>query len=239
MSDRAFKSSIPFHRLLLIRHGQVGSHRGDVPLTDSAVESAFEVGSRLAGEVRGELRVLCGGSLRTVQTARAISAGARSNGSVASDAKVAHALRNPDIYLGGERVDMVSTTADFANQVGSMDESAVESVPFFSGFVRATDRIGYWLQHRNPPGEDGSTVALRVQAFAASFRDLGSKGPNLTVAVTHSPLLRACAIMTTREDPGEPDWLSGLEVRIPLDRSFELSWSSWSAWAVPRSPSSD
>ena len=238
MSDRAFKDSIPFHRLLLIRHGQVASHRGDVPLTDSAVESAFEVGSQLAGEAKGELRVLCGGSLRTVQTARAVADGARSNGAVASDAKVAHALRNPDLYLGGERVEMVSSTSDFASQVGSMDEKAVESVPFFREFVRAKDRIGFWLRHRNPPGEDAAAVAHRVQAFAASLCDLGSEGPKLTVAFTHSPILRACGMMTTREDPGEPDWLSGLEVRIPLDRSFELGWFSWSAWAVPRRPSS-
>ena len=41
------------HRLLLVRHSEIASHRGDVPLTDNGVEIARQVGREL-GKDPGE-----------------------------------------------------------------------------------------------------------------------------------------------------------------------------------------
>jgi broad specificity phosphatase PhoE len=132
-----------------------------------------------------------------------------------SSPRVAFALRNPDIYLGGERVDMVSTAEAFAAQVPGMTVDDVLRVRFFSAFLTAPDRIGYWLRSVHPPGDDASAVAARVSAFAASLGDLGPAAPDTIIAVTHSPVLRAVAVAFTGADPGEPPYLNGylLEVR--------------------------
>ena len=42
------------------------------------------------------------------------------------------------------------------------------------------------------------------------------------MAVTHSPVLRACALEVTGGDIGEPRWLAGLEAEISADRSVRL-----------------
>jgi len=39
------------HRLLLLRHGEVTSHRGDVAVTDRGLEGAERLGRRLAGDL--------------------------------------------------------------------------------------------------------------------------------------------------------------------------------------------
>jgi broad specificity phosphatase PhoE len=98
------------------------------------------------------------------------------------------------------------------------------SASFFAGFLQAGDRIGWWLYHPDPPGEDAPTVRRRIMAFARSLADLGTGAPQVTVALTHSPVLRACALGTLGHDPGEPGWLAGLDALIHPDRSVQLSW---------------
>lgn len=213
-------STVP-QRLLLLRHGEVDSHRGDVPVTAAGLAFAAEVGRRLATLNSEPIRVLSGKTRRTRQTAQAVADGARSAGADVTGPVVSFALRNPDLYVAGERVDMVSSAAALAAQVDGLGPQAAAKVPFFAGFLTATDRIGWWLQHANPPGDDAATVARRIKDFAASLADLSET--TLTVAVTHSPVLRACAIDALGEDPGEPAWLAGLTCEIHTDRSVHLA----------------
>jgi broad specificity phosphatase PhoE len=212
------------HRLLLLRHGEVASHRGDVPVTEQGLTTAAEFGRTLGAECAEKLFVMSAETRRTRETARAIAAGARASGAVVEGPSVAFALRNPDLYLAGVRVDMVSSAAALADQVPGMSEEAAAGVPFFAGFLSARDRIGWWLRHRDPPGDDAQTVLRRIMAFARSLADLGSDAAQVTVAVTHSPVLRACALAVLDHDPGEPDWVAGLEALIRPDRSVLLSW---------------
>ena len=44
----------------------------------------------------------------------------------------------------------------------------------------------------------------------------------LTGGVTHSPVLRACALAHLGHDLGEPEWLTGLELSVPDDRSLAV-----------------
>ncbi|MEU6698564.1 hypothetical protein [Pseudonocardia sp. NPDC046786] len=55
----------------------------------------------------------------------------------------------------------------------------------------------------------------------SSFADRPERG-GLVVAVTHSPVLRACALEVTAADPGEPAWVSGLRVQEHEDRSVTM-----------------
>ncbi|MGY1728536.1 histidine phosphatase family protein [Geodermatophilus sp. SYSU D01062] len=216
------------HRLLLVRHSEIASHRGDVPLTDNGVEIARQVGRDL-GKERPAFRVLTGGTLRTRQTAEAVAEGARSEGAEVEGPRVAFALRNPDIYVAGERVDMVSSAGALAEQVPGMTEDQAASNPFFSGFFDHPDRIGWWLRLPNVPGDDATTLARRIDAFAGSLADPGGPTGGLTVAVTHSPVLRACALAHLGDDPGEPPWVGGLEYAVLPDRSLRVS-----AFAIER-----
>ncbi|HEX6673804.1 MAG TPA: histidine phosphatase family protein, partial [Actinomycetes bacterium] len=154
------------HRLLLLRHGEVPSHRGDVAVTDRGLDSAEQVGRRLA-TTTGRIRVLIGETLRTRQTGAAIARGASAAGAAVDEPRVAFALRNPDIYVAGERVDMVSSAAALAEQVPGMTLDEAAAVPFFVEFFDHPDRIGWWLRLGDVPGDDAEAVARRIGHFAA------------------------------------------------------------------------
>jgi broad specificity phosphatase PhoE len=205
------------HRLLLVRHGEVTSHRGDVAVTARGLDSAARLGRRLAATT-DRIRVLTGGTLRARQTGAAIAAGAGAAGAAVDEPRVAFALRNPDIYVAGERVDMVSSAAALAEQVPGMTVDEAAAVPFFAAFFDHPDRIGWWLRLGDVPGEDAGALARRIDHFAASLPDRTAQPAELTVGVTHSPVLRACALAHLGHDPGEPGWLTGLELSVGPDR---------------------
>jgi broad specificity phosphatase PhoE len=223
MTDPAPPSPAPGeHRLLLLRHGEVASHRGDVPVTAAGLAAATALGRQLGSSGAGRLRVLSAHTLRARQTAEAVADGARGAGVVVNEPTECFALRNPDLYLAGVRVDMVSTAAAFAEQVSGLAEEAAAAAPFFEGFLSAADRIGWWLRHPDPPGDDATCVQRRIAGFARSLADLGDAAPAVTVAVTHSPVIRACALPVLG-DPGEPAWVAGLEMLITPDRELRIS----------------
>ena len=196
-------------RLLLLRHGHVDSHRGDVPLSDRGRRQAVAAGGVLAPEVTGRVVLLSGGTRRTAETAQGVGEGLASVGLSAPPPVVAFCLRNPDLYLGGVRVDLVSAAADFIAQVPALDETAVAGHPFFGSFLTSADRIGLWLTHADPPGEDADAVARRVDAFRLSLADLPLGPQDTVIGVTHSPVLRAVGRRLSGRDDGEPPYLSG------------------------------
>lgn len=209
-------------KLFLLRHGEVASHRGDVPLTERGRAFAVEVGRHLGAQHRA-LHVLTGSTQRTQQTAAAIAEGAAESGARIEGPRVAFGLRNPDLYVAGQRVDMVSSFAAVAEQLEGVDEAAAGEVPFFKEFVHAPDRIGWWLSHTAPPGDSAESVRARIDAFAASMQDLPGKDITI-VAVTHSPVLRSVAQPILGRDPGEPAWVAGLTARITPERTVEWQW---------------
>ena len=210
-------------RLLLLRHGEIASHRGDVAVSDRGLDSAENVGRRLTA-IADRIRVLTGETLRTRQTGAAIATGASAAGAAVEEPRVAFALRNPDIYVAGERVDMVSSAAALAEQVPGMTVEEAAAVPFFAGFFDHPDRIGWWLRLGDVPGDDAEALARRIDHFAASLPDRTAQPAELTVGVTHSPVLRACALAHLGQDPGEPEWLTGLELSVSSDRSIAVCW---------------
>ena len=208
-------------RLFLRRPGEVTSHRGDVPVTAEGLLTAEQVGRRLAGRADGPIRVISGETRRTRDTAAAVARGAREAGAEVLEEGVAFALRNPDLYLAGVRVDMVSSEADFAAQVPGLTEADVAKVAFFREWLTVPDRVGWWVRHPEPPGDDADAVAARIRTFAGSLADRVD-ATAFSVAITHSPVLRACALEVAGGDIGEPAWLARLEAEIADDRSVRL-----------------
>ena len=201
-------------RLLLLRHGEVASHRGDIPLTAEGRDQAVEAGRCLAAAQPGAVRLLSGATRRAQETAVGVGDGLRAAGAASvAGPDVAFALRNPDLYLAGARVDMVSSAGAFAAQVPWLSAEDVLGVPFFAGFLTAPDRIEFWLRSPAPPGDDTAAVAARIVAFARSLGDAGTRADTV-VAVTHSPVLRAVGVGLGLDDPGEPPYLTGFEVWV-------------------------
>ena len=205
-------------RLVLLRHGEVASHRGDIPITAAGRDQAVDAGRRMAASGPGAVRLLTGATRRAQETAEGIRNGLAEAGVPVAGPDVAFALRNPDLYLAGARVDMVSTAEAFAEQVPWLAADDVLAAPFFRGFLTAPDRIEWWLRSEDPPGDDAASVAARIVAFARSLADRGTAADTV-VAVTHSPVLRAVSLGLIGKDSGEPPYLTGIAVEIGPDGS--------------------
>jgi broad specificity phosphatase PhoE len=208
-------------RLFLLRHSEVPGHRGDIPVTEAGLQLATDVGRRLGERANGAIRVISGETRRTLETAAAVVRGAREAGAEVLEDGVAFALRNPDLYLAGVRVDMVSSQAAFAAQIPGFTEADVDKVRFFADWLTVPDRVGWWVRHPEPPGDDAAAVAARIRTFAGSLADRDD-ATAFTVGITHSPVLRACALEVAGADIGEPNWLAGLEAEISADRAVRL-----------------
>jgi broad specificity phosphatase PhoE len=209
-------------RLLFLRHGEVASHHGDVPVTEPGLVHAERTGKAIGTTDEGLVSVLFGGTRRTRETAEAIVRGIGAPERVTRPAD-AFALRNPDIYLAGSRVNMVSAPEYLAEQVAGMTPDQVLANEWWSAFLQAPDRIGWWLSHEDPPGESSRDVARRIMRFARSFIDAGPHSGRLVICVTHSPLLRAILGGADGKDPGEPAFVTGASMQVSSTGQVEIS----------------
>lgn len=202
-----------------VRHGEVTSHRGDLPITEDGLIQAEKVGQKLARELSPDevVHFLYGPTRRARETVEAIRSGAvdlldgEENGRAELLIPVEEwALRNPDLYVAGRRVELVSSPEALAEQIPDSGLGPEELLrhPFFRRFWAAPDPVKYYVDHPDPPGEDAPTVARRLLTFAASLPDAASRRPRRYVCVTHSPVIRAFLLRyLVDRDPGEPDFL--------------------------------
>jgi len=206
-----------------IRHGHIASHRGDVPLTEEGIAQAREKGRALAGDLSPDeiVRFMHAPTLRTRQTAEEVREGMRRSlkggfDTDVTDLREQPAIRNPDLFVAGQRVEMVSSADALSEQLTTppVDPATLSEHPFFSVFWASQDRIGYWLGHRDPPGEDPVAVGRRQMAFALSLPEAGGGAPTRYVLSTHSPVLRAILLSYLGEDPGEPEHLESVDLTI-------------------------
>jgi broad specificity phosphatase PhoE len=200
-------------QLLLLRHGEVASHRGDVPVTEAGLVHAERTGKVIGISTDASISVLFGGTRRTRETAEAIVRGI-SDPERVEGPRDAFALRNPDMYVAGTRVNMVSSAPALAEQVVGMTPDQVEANEWWTTFFNADDRVGWWLAQDDPPGETCRDLVRRIQRFARSCTDPGPHRGQFIVGVTHSPVLRAVLSTVTGQDPGEPAHLTGALLRV-------------------------
>jgi broad specificity phosphatase PhoE len=211
-------------RVLFFRHARVASHRGDVDVTAEGLDEARRAGRALLARLDGCRHVgfLHAPTRRTRQTAQALRAGleaaAREAGTplALEPPRRSDAIRNPDLWIAGTRVEMVSSAEALAEQLppGGPGVEQLRRHPFLTGFWGRADRLSFWLEHADPPGESADETARRFAAFARSLADLPS-GPRAYVCVTHSGPLRALLRRYVLDaDPGEPDWVADVEVAV-------------------------
>ena len=200
--------------LLLLRHAHVDGHRGDVPITGEGHDQARRAGEWIGAAGFQVGAVLYGGTRRTRETAEGILVGLEAGGSHAMETADCFALRNPDLYLGGDRVSMVSTAGAFAEQTRHLTADDVIRVPFFREWLEHPERVGFWVAHRSPPGDTAASVSQRISAFAGSLADVPAWRGKTVVAVTHSPVLRALGLHQFGTDPGEPALVTGYQLLV-------------------------
>lgn len=200
--------------LLLLRHAHVDGHRGDVPITEQGRRQARVAGAWLAAAGFDVAAVLYGGTRRTRETAEGILDGLGPDRRPPVGPEDSFALRNPDLYLGGDRVSMVSTADAFAEQTRHLDAADVARAPFFREWLEHPERIGFWVHHPAPPGDTPASVGSRISAFAGSLVDVPGWRGRTVVAVTHSPVLRAVGLRLNGTDPGEPALVTGYRVTV-------------------------
>lgn len=214
-----------------VRHAQVASHQGDLPLTGEGqrqVEAAGRHFSRkfIPGEV---VSLLHAPTRRTRETTLILYSSIvealdhREQPEVYLLPPAEHwAIRNPDIYVAGVRIELVSTAEAVVEQLppSSLNPEQVAQLPFLRGFWADPDRIGYWVNHPDPPGEDADTVARRLLTFAVSLLDIPRAQPRRYICVTHSPALRAFVRRyLLGYDPGEPGYLASVDLEFEDDGS--------------------
>jgi broad specificity phosphatase PhoE len=216
----------------LFRHGAVASHRGDVALTERGARDAEAAGERLATvlEPGAALEFLHAPTRRALETAEAIRRGVAR--AVPTDAGITvgnphseQAIRNPDLYIAGTRVEMVTSIQALAAQLppGLLTTDAVANNEFFVRFWAARDPMRVWLDDDDPPGERRSDVARRFFAYARSLTDIVAEHPRHYVCVTHSGPMRAILReYVTQQDPGEPEYAEAIQLRF--DRGLVPAW---------------
>ena len=218
-------------RIHWLRHGKIASHRGNVPLTEEGLSQARERGRVLAEDITpGEVvHFMHAPTLRTWQTVEEVRASMEE--ALGPDSGVEllgvteqWAIRNPDIFVAGQRVEMVSSVEALSEQLSAppVDPETLTSHPFFSAFLASSDRIGYWVEHTDPPGEDTVAVARRQMTFAMSLLDKQEDRPVRYVLATHSPVLRAILLCYLGEDPGEPGHLEPIDLILSSGDEPEL-----------------
>jgi broad specificity phosphatase PhoE len=213
----------------LVRHGAVASHRGDVALTERGARDAEAAGERLAAmlELGAVVEFLHAPTRRALETAEAMRRGiARAvptdGGIRIGNPRSEQAIRNPDLYVAGTRVEMVTSVEALAAQLppGLLTTDAVANNEFFARFWAAADPMRVWLDDDDPPGERRSDVARRFFAYARSLTDIVAEHPRHYVCVTHSGPMRAILReYVTHEDPGEPEYAEAIQLRFDSRQS--------------------
>jgi broad specificity phosphatase PhoE len=218
-----------------MRHGRVASHRGDIPITEQGLAEVEAAGRRLASEIGPDetVSILTTDTRRSRETAEALHRVMQEAlGRQLTPPLDEPAIRNPDVYIGGLRVEMVSNAQAMAEQTASIGLGAeqIDRLAFWRDFFPSPDRIGYWVGHRDPPGENAEAVARRVMTWGASLDDLPSDRPRRYVAVTHSPILRAFLVCYLLEaDPGEPEFGEWIDLVYPGDGTVTSRYRNFQA----------
>ena len=196
------------------RHAEIPSHRGDLPATSAGLMHAEAVGAALAASCPAGARVefLHAPTVRTVQTAEALRRGVRSGLGAGRDVqlgapRVEQAIRNPDLYVAGYRVEMVSALDAVAAQLpdDALTHDELERHTFFSRFLTAPDRVGLWVADDARP----ASAATTSRVGSPRGREACSTPPGSTPAAscasrTPARCARSCATTSWTTIPASP-----------------------------------
>ena len=211
-------------RFLMLRHGRVAHHRGDVPLTDMGAAQAEAAGEWFGNEGIEIAGLLSGETLRTTDTAVKFAAAYRRVCDLElPDPVVSFGLRNPDLYLGGHRINLGEGVEFLASQAFGVESWSVEGSAFYGELMNAKDRVGHWLKHGNVPGENAHDVGRRVDVLVRSLVDVEAWWGKTVVGISHSPVMRAVRLRHRGGYSKEPPFLHGYSLTVRESGAIEFA----------------
>jgi broad specificity phosphatase PhoE len=203
-------------KIVVVRHGHVANHQGDVALLPEGRLAAFNAGFHFADQVADSsaITVLYSPTLRTRETAQELASGlisgllvqnkTQARVSLPRHARARAAICNFQFIIDGQQ------TPPTDSMHASLPASAAHNL-FFQGFWEAKqDPIGYWLNHPSENAEPPAIVAARLGAFIVSL--LNAASSDVYFLVTHSGPMRAFLRQALGADPGEPDFCEAFQV---------------------------
>jgi broad specificity phosphatase PhoE len=227
------------YEVVLVRHGETVGYDGDHGLTERGEEQAREKGAALAAELKPgttvripHARTARGTATAVILRASLVEAlgGERVDGTEIGPLYPEPWFDNLRFSLHGEGVDTsVAVTTRLGLGSGKLPgdglpDWAAEYDRFDSDYrAAAGGPIGYWLHNPTLHFEPPQVAAHRMWHGVAA---VGQDRPqNLLVVVsTHSAPMRALAATAIGQDPGEPDNLEEIRVRVRPDGSASLSY---------------
>ena len=159
-----------------------------------------------------------------VQTAEAIRRGMRASAASLEPPRVEHAIRNPDLYVAGHRVEMVSSSAALAAQLP--DQVAVRRRARTPSVLRRV------LGGRRIASAPGSTTPIRPASAPRTSPVASSPSPAASRIAAAADGLRVRHALRSDashpapyvldHDPGEPEYVEPIE--LALSASGSATW---------------
>lgn len=205
----------------LLRHGEVRSYAGDHGLTERGVEQARAAAAELAGALGyGPVELRHAPSGRATGTAEHLGPALRDQG-VDVSAPIADAgFENFRVEIDGElgpHDRMRPALACAGDPVsGPPAPWAAEAGRFTAIHDGGGDPIGWWLTQ---PTLSLEPAAVVVRRFWRALGGVAAGSGRRAVVCTHSGPMRALAAHALGRDPGEPDHLEPVVVRLSEPRA--------------------
>lgn len=224
----------------LLRHGEVRSYDGDHGLSERGVAQARAAAAELAGTLGDapvDLRHAPSG--RATGTAEHFGAALRERGVAVSEHVADVGFENFRVEIDGEvgahdrmRPALASTGAPGSEPLPGW---AAECGRFTAIHDGGGDPIGWWLTQPTLALEPAAVV---VRRFWRALGAVAAGGSRRTAVCTHSGPMRALAAHALGRDPGEPEHLEHILVRLAgshAGATAELSYRGETVTlAVPR-----
>lgn len=220
-SDDRFESDggAAVTRVWLVRHGEIASYEGDNGLTERGVAQAEAAAERLAAQLGGgcvDLRHA--GSVRARETALHLGGALRARGVRAPEAVADPGFANFALFTDGSvtphdqiRAAIVAARRRPDWRPSNPADWEHDADRFATIHDGGGDPITWWLTQPTLSYEPPSRV---VRRFWRAMAALTERGVAQAIVCTHSGCIRAVAAHAVQHDPGEPDHLEAVEVRL-------------------------
>jgi broad specificity phosphatase PhoE len=218
----------------LIRHGQTQGYISDSALTPLGRWQAHRKGQDLAKGMAdgGVARILYAPTARARETAGALAEGLRQavarygiSGVTVEEPVAVEAFRNFQVWFNGRELDVTAAFQEFANLLEGYERHGggdrpgwmVEMDRFYRTQFAGGDPITQWLavpmHYVEPP-------AAVVRRYWAGILEEVSRTPagGRVFVCGHSGPMRALAAAAVGHDPGEPNNVEDVRIRVHDDR---------------------
>jgi broad specificity phosphatase PhoE len=224
------------YEVVLLRHGETVGYDGDLGLTPRGEQQARDRGTGLAAEIKpgSTVRMPHARTARAMATAVTLRAalvdalgGERVDGTEIGALYPEPWFDNLRYALDGQGVDTSDAVTARLAWTGEPPDWVREYDRFDSDY-RATAAAGnpieYWLHNPTLYFEPPHVAAHRMWRGVAAVGAGADRPENLLVVVaTHSAPMRAFVATTLGADPGEPENLEDIRVRVRPDGSATVT----------------